>query len=419
MAQESLFSDAFLRELMAVGQVDVLVGLPTLDNAATVREVAGAVHTVFTRELARERTVLINSDGGSTDGTPEIVRSLGERDTLLASHPLRTMHRVVAPFHGLPGKRSAVQAIFTAADLTQARAVAILDPGGPTTTPELVLDLLAPVLSGQVDVLVPRQRRHPRDGPLVTQLVRPFVRAVYGAALDEPLAAELACTGRVAGAIIDDEGWHKETLRPGIDLWLRATAIARGFRIGQVWRPSRTVPPPAQRRPTLRQTVEEVTRALFECLASHESHWRNGIRPVELSSWGTEPPPPAEPPHWDPQPMLDEAQQGLRDLEPLLARMLRPATLSAVARAAASPGAGLDDDAWVAATYELAAASHHQAFRNEHLARVNVPLYLARAGSFLRQAAGVPDAEVDARLEGLAQAFVSQRSLLIDRWSAG
>ena len=33
---ESTLSDALLRQLIAVGQVDVLVGLPTLNNAATI-----------------------------------------------------------------------------------------------------------------------------------------------------------------------------------------------------------------------------------------------------------------------------------------------------------------------------------------------------------------------------------------------
>ena len=39
---ESTLSDALLRALMAVGQVDVLVGLPTLNNAATVVNVVRA-----------------------------------------------------------------------------------------------------------------------------------------------------------------------------------------------------------------------------------------------------------------------------------------------------------------------------------------------------------------------------------------
>src|SRR5512134_2762397 len=54
---ESTLSNELLRQLMAVGQVDILVGLPTLNNAATVVEVARAIHACFTRDFARQRTV--------------------------------------------------------------------------------------------------------------------------------------------------------------------------------------------------------------------------------------------------------------------------------------------------------------------------------------------------------------------------
>ena len=41
-----------LRQLMAVGQVDILVGLPTLNNAATVVDVA-APYTCASRATSR------------------------------------------------------------------------------------------------------------------------------------------------------------------------------------------------------------------------------------------------------------------------------------------------------------------------------------------------------------------------------
>ena len=118
MDQQSALSDALLRQLIAVGQVDVLVGLPTLNNAATVADVVRAVHVSFTRDFPRLRTVMINSDGGSTDGTPELIRSasLSEADTLITSHSLRTIHRVVAPYHGLPGKHTLLRTVFAAAE---------------------------------------------------------------------------------------------------------------------------------------------------------------------------------------------------------------------------------------------------------------------------------------------------------------
>jgi len=123
---QSILSDELLRQLIAVGQVDVLVGVPTLNSAATVGTVVRAVHQSFATDFLRERTVLINSDGGSSDGTPDVVRgaSLREGETLIVPGALRTMHRISAPYHGLPGKGNALRTLFAAAELTQARATA-------------------------------------------------------------------------------------------------------------------------------------------------------------------------------------------------------------------------------------------------------------------------------------------------------
>ena len=106
MEHESILSDALLRQLMAVGQVDILVGLPTLNNAATVVDVARAIYACFTRDFARQRTVMINSDAGSTDGTPELIRdaSLTDGDVVQTSHSLRTLHRVVTPVSRTAGQ---------------------------------------------------------------------------------------------------------------------------------------------------------------------------------------------------------------------------------------------------------------------------------------------------------------------------
>src|SRR5262249_57421538 len=107
------------------GQVDVLVGLPTLNNAATVVNVAKAIHMSFMRDLPRLRTVIINSDAGSTDGTAELIRdaSFLHGDMVQTSHSLRTTHRVVMPYHGVPGKNTALQSLFAAAELTQANTL--------------------------------------------------------------------------------------------------------------------------------------------------------------------------------------------------------------------------------------------------------------------------------------------------------
>src|SRR6185503_11981149 len=100
------------------------------------------------------------SDGGSTDGTPDLIGEarFTEADRVQTSHPLRTLHRVLAPYHGLPGKHTALRTIFAAAELTQAKTLVVLDPSGPATKPERVTELVGPIARGEVEMLAPRYR---------------------------------------------------------------------------------------------------------------------------------------------------------------------------------------------------------------------------------------------------------------------
>ena len=157
-----------------------------------------------------------------------------EADRVQTSHPLRTLHRVLVPYHGLPGKNTALRTVFAAAELTQAKVLVVIDPSGPATSPERVTELIAPIVRADVEFLAPRYRRHPRDGILVTQLVRPLVRALYSIGLDEPLGAEFGCSGRFASHCLEQDIWNQESARFAIDLWLRTEAAAERFPVGQI-----------------------------------------------------------------------------------------------------------------------------------------------------------------------------------------
>ena len=415
MEIESTLSDALLRQLMAVGQVDILVGLPTLNNAATVVNVVRAVHSCFTRDFARQRTVLINSDGGSTDGTPDLIRdaSFVETDMVQTSHSLRTLHRVVAPYHGLPGKLTALRTVFAAAELIQAKAVVVIDPAGPATTAERVTELIHPVADGDVELLAPRYRRHPRDGILISQFVRPAVRALYGVALDEPLGAEFACSGRFASHCLEQDIWSHEAARFAIDLWLRTEAVAKGFRVGQIWRPAGMA---AGGRTTLREAVRQVVLSWIESLRAHESHWltTNGV--AELRTWGIEPAALPDPPSWDYHVLGEQARHDLAEIQPLLEEVLEPELVAGLVGDGA--GARLDDELWVRSVYAFAAATRLERTNIDHLADMFAPLYMWRASAFMTHTAADTPAMVRTKLDALCETFLRLKPALVTRWSA-
>lgn len=416
MENESTLSDALLRQLIAVGQVDILVGLPTLNNAATVVDVVRAVHGCFTRDFPRLRTVLINSDGGSTDGTPDLIRdaSFSEADMVQTSHSLRTLHRVVAPYHGLPGKHTALRTVFAAGELIQAKVVVVIDPGGPATTVERVTELIGPIAGADVEFLAPRYRRHPRDGVLITQFVRPLVRALYGVGLDEPLGAEFACSGRFASHCLEQDIWSHEAARFGIDLWLRTEALAKRFMVGQIWRPAITG---AGARTTLREVVRQVLLSLVESLRAHESHWLKADGIAKLRTWGTEPAVLPDAATWDYQALGEQARRDILEIKPLLEEVLEPDLFARLMDDSPGASASLDDELWVRSVYAFVAATRLGQTSIEHLADMFAPLYMWRASAFMSHTASDTRPVMQARLDSLCETFLRLKPALVARWS--
>jgi len=420
LAQDSLISDELLRQLMAVGEVDVLVGLPTLNNASTVAGVIRSVHRAFARYFPRDRTVLINSDGGSTDGTPDLVRdeSAGEGETVATSYSLRTMHRISTPYHGLPGKGNALRQIMTAADLTQARAVAVLDPDVTSVEPEWIAALIRPVTEQAYDYVAPMYCRHPLDGPLVTQLIRPLTRAAYGWQVREPVAPEFGCSGRFLSHCLEQDVWERDLARYGIDLWVTGEALARGFRCCQAMLGLQERPAGVY-RPVFAEIFEQVIGSTFECLECHAPYWLERRLSEMLPIVGAPLQTSAEAPDVDGTRLTQSFCQDLRNLQAVLASILEPDTLTALNAVAQAAAERLEypDELWVSTVYDFLLAYKRATMSREHITRALIPLYLGRAGSFLTQYGARDAGAIDAGLEALSLQFERSKPDLVERWN--
>jgi hypothetical protein len=405
---------------MAVGQVDVLVGVPTLNNAATIGGVVEAVQQAFAKYFPRDRTLLVNSDGGSDDGTPALLRgySGSGSDTVTVTHSLRTMHRISAPYHGLPGKGNALRQILTAADLTQAKAVAVLDPEVSSVTPEWIAALIRPVRDQQFDYVAPAYSRHPLDGPLVTQIVRPVIRAAYGWQVREPLAAEWGCSSRFLAYCLEQDVWDSELARYGIDLWVTCAALANGFRCCQAPFGPRTTAP-GLARPGFHHVFQQVVGSVFSCLDQHAAYWLTRTAAEPLAVVGTPPGERSDPPAVDGTRLTQTFCADLQNLQSVLEPILSSDTLQALNRIAEADCERLryPDDLWVSTVYEFFVAHHRSVMRREHITQALIPLYLGRTGSFLIQYAGADPAEVDSALESLSLQFERAKPDLVERWN--
>src|SRR6516225_6682146 len=117
------------RAIDAIRHADIVIGIPSYNNARTIRHVVRAAYAGLAKYFPQLTAVVINSDGGSSDGTRDAVLCAHVEDShlMLVSTPLVAAHRLSFPYHGVPGKGSAFRLVFRMAGKLQAKACAVVD----------------------------------------------------------------------------------------------------------------------------------------------------------------------------------------------------------------------------------------------------------------------------------------------------
>jgi glycosyltransferase involved in cell wall biosynthesis len=413
-----LTRDAFSR-LAALGSADVVVGVPSYNNAATIGHVIRAIEAGLTKYFPDLRAVVLNSDGGSRDGTPDAVHaaSLHQRDLLLLSHPLFPIERLTFPYEGIPGKGSAFRCIFRAVELLGARACAVVDADLRSITPEWIQLLLAPILTRDFDYVAPYYLRHKYDGTITNSIVYPATRALYGVRLRQPIGGDFGLSGRLASCYLSKHVWETDVARYGIDIWMTTTAICERFKVCQAFLGAK-IHDAKDPGTDLSDMLVQVLGTVFALMETYEPVWRGATSSVEVPLIGFAYGVGLEPVCVDVERMVNRFRAGVAQLRSVWDRVINPDDLESLRRLAAAPtGEFLFDDAlWVRLIYDLASACHRRVIDRDHLLRSTLPLYMGWVGSFVRQMADCDAPAVDARLESLCVAFERARPYLVDRW---
>jgi glucosylglycerate synthase len=405
-----------VREL---GAADLLVGIPSYDNARTIGHVVRAVSVGLAKHFPGMRAVIVNSDGGSRDGTPEVVASteIGSPQTILARHPLGPVHKILTPYHGVPGKGSALRTIFAIAERLQARACAVVDSDLRSITPAWIELLLGPVVEHGFDYVAPLYLRHKYDGTITNSIVYPLTRSLYGRVVRQPIGGEFGFSGRLASHYLSRPVWESDVARFGVDIWMTTTAIADSFRVCESFLGAK-IHDPKDPSADLTAMLVQVVAAVFDLMEAYHERWEAVEKAEAVPLFGFPHGVGLEPVTVNVARMLGIFDQGVRDLREVWAVALEPDVLRDVAALA---GAGQDafrfpDPLWVRVVHDFAIAYRGRVLPRDQLLRSLVPLYLGRTAAFVLATAAKDAAEVEAAIGALADEFVRQKPDLRARW---
>lgn len=420
MAEESFLSDEFVRQLTAVGEVDIVVGLPTLNNRDTVQRVVSAILVGLVKYYPRERAVLINPDGGSKDGTPEAVQAASIPDfrAVLASNPLRTMHVVTTQYAGLRGESESLRMLFAAADLLGAKACALISPDLESITPAWIDALVRPVLKDGLDFAAPVYQRRRFEGLLLKNVLCPLIRATYGFHLEEPVGREVALSGRLAAHLLADESRREDWPGLGPHVWMTTAAMAGGYRVCQAYLGPRTV---ASRRSALdlNTAIQEIAGSLFRCMELHQSYWLSRQVYEEVPTFGFQPVLDLDSVRIDRRRMFQMFRTGVDQLGSVLEKILTAETLKAITEISRAEERQFryPDDLWAKTVCEFASSYHHSAINRDHLLQALTPLYRGRVSSFILENARAGAEDVERKLGSLRQDYERLKPYLVESWN--
>ena len=419
MPEESILTDEFLRQLINVGEADILIGVPTYNNAATIGPVVQAIRAGLLKYFPRERAAIVNADGGSRDHTPDLVRGASINDTRVSTdiHALRTLHSISAEYPGEASTASALRTILASADLLRASVCAVISPESTTIEPEWIERLVRPVYQGTYDFVTPLYRRHKFDGLLIRNLVYPMTRAFYGKRVKEPYASEFAFSGQLGSHFLGQEIWTHEAGRTGAEISLTISAITGGFRLAQTFLGAK--PHLDARSADLVGAMRQTVGALFWSLEPNFQLWSAHTDSQTIPILSSGPEVTLEPLRINRKRLLGMFHSGVAELQPVLKQILSPPTISELQRIATleEDEFSYGDELWARTVYEFAASYHKSVISRDHIVQALAPLYRGRAFTFLVENRESSGEEVEQNVENLCLTCERLKPSLVEMWN--
>jgi glycosyltransferase involved in cell wall biosynthesis len=412
-----LLREEISRRLKEIGSADILVGIPSYNNADTIGHVVRAVQAGFAKYFPDKKAILINSDGGSTDGTREIVEKtmIDDFEHLLINQRQTLLSKIVTPYHGIPGKGSAFRTIFEIARGLGVRACAVVDADLRSITPEWIELLIRPVLEHGFDFVSPYYLRHKYDGTITNSIVYPVTRALYGRRIRQPIGGDFGFSGRLAEFYLAKDVWESDVARFGIDIWMTTTAVANGFKVCQAFLGAK-IHAPKEPSSDLSAMLTQVLSALFMLMEEYEDKWKRvrGSSPIPM--FGFQFSVGLEPVHVNIDRMIDMYKLGIKELGDIIREILSEESFDGVKETVKSSPFSIDDELWARVIYDYAVAWHKKVMSKEHILKTLTPLYLGKVASLVIDMADSNASQVEERLEALCVTFERLKTYLIERW---
>jgi hypothetical protein len=457
----SALTPAIKDEIARLGSADVMVGIPSYRNAATIGHVVRAAQAGLVQYFPDLRPVLVNADAGSPDGTQRVVVETeppGYVEQILLVHPTNRLARVSLTYpevDGVGGKGAALRTLFEMAAALEVEALVVVDSDLRSIVPEWIELLAGPIVKGGYDFVTPLYSRHKYDGTITNTVTYPVTRALYGHRIRQPIGGDFGVSGDLIRHYLAQDSWTEDVSRFGIDIWMSTTALTGGFAVCQT-RLGAKIHDPKDPGSDLGPMFRQVVGTLISMARDNADRWLTITGSHDVPAYGFER-------YADPAPLevntlrlLAQFHAGSLTLCDTWQQMLRPDNYEAVMQLAGDAGRmaesaanklGIDpesgegsaghgglpstddlsdavadfhfpDDVWARVFYDLMVSASFGKLPMERLVAAFVPIYFGRVGQLVIEDRRLSGEQAEERVERQAREFELLKPYLVEHWQA-
>ena len=409
MKYSTVLRDTARRRIERIGSADLLVGIPCYNNDETIDHVVRSVETGLSQFFPKMRSIVIISDGGSVDDSRDIANAVDVTPWI---------ERMVMIYRGLPGKGSAVRAIFEAAEIVRAKAVLIFDADLRSINSEWMKAMANPVLNDTYDFVAPYYKRYKYDGTITNHIVYNLTRALYGYRVRQPIGGDFACSPALVKSYLDHDVWETDVGKFGIDIWMTTTAMVKKCKVCQAHLGVKIhdEKDPAE---SLGPMFRQVVATLFLLMEQNYDIWKEVKRSQPVPIIGTEPNVEPKPFEVNVGRLLEDFQLGINHFGPLWESIFgsgKFAELKKFASVSDAKALHMSMDFWVELLFDCAITFHRWQKDKYKLVQTVTPIYFARVASFVNETRELSNADAELLIEKQAERTEELRPYLLRHW---
>lgn len=408
--------------LKMTGHADIVVGIPSYNNAETIGRVIKAAELGLAKYFPEYKGLIIISEGGNMDETQRSVDALKDKhyfENAFIPRPEMETVILVVKYRGLSGKGTAVRAILEAGKLLGFRAGCMLDADLRSISPEWIQLLIAPIALKDFGFVTPYYSRHKYDGTITNMIAYPLTSALYGRRVRQPIGGDFGFSPEFAESLLAKDVWQSDIARFGIDIWMTTSAMCDNFKICQSFLGAKIhdeKDPGKDLSPMFRQVVGTI----FSLMEAYEWKWlrEKGSRPTAIFGFESEVAP--KPIEVDVENLIARFKDSLPVCMPVWKEVLEPENLQKIEEIAGMDFSlfELPAEIWIKSLFDFAVAYRRLpgGLKADDIIEALVPLYYAKTASFVRMARNMDSSQAEEIINQHRYIFEKLKPYLVERW---